>query len=278
MKLRCRDHVLDLDRVVVMGVLNVTPDSFSDGGLWLDADAAVAHGLDMAAGGAGIIDVGGESTRPGAEPVELDEELRRVIPVIEALSAQLGIPIAIDTRKAEVADGALEVGASIINDTTGEPGDRSLDPLARNTGAAMIVMHSRGTPATMRSLATYGDVVSEVAEWLKRRARELETTGVEHDAIVLDPGFGFAKTPAQNLELLRRLEEIVALGYPVLAGTSRKSFIGEVLDAPVEKRVEGTAATVGWATAKGARIVRVHDVAPMIDVVRMIEAIARSPA
>jgi dihydropteroate synthase len=277
MKLRCRDRVLDLDRAVVMGVLNVTPDSFSDGGLWLDARAAIDYGLAMAAQGAGIIDVGGESTRPGADPVDEDEELRRVLPVIEALAGRLDVPISIDTRKPEVARRALDAGAAIVNDTTGEPGEGGLDGIARAGGAAVVIMHSRGTPATMRSLAGYDNVVSHVAAWLSRRASELEAAGIDPDAIVLDPGFGFAKTPAHNLELLRRLDEIVGLGYPVLAGTSRKSFIGEVLDAPVDRRVEGTAATVAWVIAKGARIVRVHDVAGMLDVVRMTEAIAQDP-
>ena len=259
-----------------MGVLNVTPDSFSDGGLWLDPDDAVRHGLDMMAEGATIIDVGGESTRPGADEVPEEEELTRVIPVVEALARELEAPISIDTRKAAVAEAAVQAGASIVNDTTGEASDRSLDRVAAETGAAIVLMHSRGTPATMRSLNEYADVVADVGSFLKGRAAEVEELGVPHESIVLDPGFGFAKNPAQNLSLLRRLDALVELGYPVLAGTSRKSFIGEILDVPVEDRLEGTAATVAWAIAKGAHIIRVHDVAQMTRVARMTESILQA--
>lgn len=265
--------MLSLERVALMGVLNVTPDSFSDGGLWLDTGAAVARGAEMVAQGAGLIDVGGESTRPGAEPVPEDEEARRVLPVVEQLAGRLGIPISIDTRKATVARLAVSAGASIVNDTTGEGGDGSLDAVAAELGAALIVMHSRGSPRTMTTLTGYDDVVEEVAGFLSRRAEEAAAAGVRRDAIVVDPGFGFAKTPEQNLELLRGLDRIAGLGYPVLAGTSRKSFIGQVLDLPAGSRVEGTAATVAWAVAHGARIVRVHDVEAMARVVRMSEAI-----
>jgi dihydropteroate synthase len=272
MKLRCKDRVLALDRVAVMGVLNVTPDSFSDGGLWLDPDAAVAHGREMEAHGAAVVDVGGESTRPGAEPVPEAEELRRVIPVVQALSAG-GSVVSIDTRKAAVARAALEAGAVIVNDTSGEESDRSMDDLVAESGAAMIVMHSRGTPETMRSLTDYEDVVSDVRDFLVGRAEELERAGVPGEAIALDPGFGFAKTPEQNLVLLRRFRELTSVGYPVLAGTSRKSFIGKILDVDEDERVEGTAATVAWAVGYGARMVRVHDVREMTRVVRMTEAI-----
>lgn len=273
MKLRCRDTYLSLDRTVLMGVLNVTPDSFSDGGLWLDAERAVGHGLEMAARGASIIDVGGESTRPGAEPVAADEELRRVIPVIEALSGRVGVPISVDTRKPEVADRAVSAGATIINDTLGEATDRAMDEVAARTGAAIVVMHSRGTPATMRELTDYSDVVAHVRDWLDGRANELLESGVGRDAICIDPGFGFAKSPAQNLSLLRRLEEIIGLGYAVLVGTSRKSFIGATLDVAESQRLEGTTATVAWSVMKGAHIVRVHDIQENVRTVRMIEAI-----
>jgi dihydropteroate synthase len=256
-----------------MGVLNVTPDSFSDGGLWLDVDAAVEHGVEMAAQGASIIDVGGESTRPGADSVDLEDELRRVMPVVERLVDQLEVPISIDTRKAEVARRALDGGASIINDTRGEAFDPGFDELSAATGAGLVFMHSRGSPATMRSLASYDDVVAEVGAWLARRAEHARLKGVPADSIVVDPGFGFAKTPQQNLELLRRLDALVDLGYPLLVGTSRKSFIGAILDLPTDQRFEGTAATVAWAIAHRAHIVRVHDVAPIMRVVRMIEAI-----
>ena len=273
MKLRCRDRVLDLERVAVMGVLNVTPDSFSDGGLWLDRQAAIEHGLVMAEQGAAIIDVGGESTRPGAEPVPEEEELQRVVPVIGGIAKRIDVPISIDTRKPTVARRAVEAGAVIVNDTAGEEGDRAIDAIAADTQSAIVIMHSRGTPATMRSLVDYDDVVSHVVEFLRRRTEELEAAGVERDAIVIDPGFGFAKNPKQNLKLLNRLADVTELGYPVLIGTSRKSFIGEILDLPVEERVEGTLATVVWAIAQGAHIVRVHDVEPTVRAVLMAEAI-----
>ncbi|MGH2699573.1 MAG: dihydropteroate synthase [Actinomycetota bacterium] len=273
MKLRCRDAYLSLERALVMGVLNVTPDSFSDGGLWLDAERAVTHGLEMIEQGAAIVDVGGESTRPGAIPVPEAEELDRVIPVIEALHERTTAPISIDTRKPEVAGRAIEAGATIINDTLGEATDRAMDRVAAGTGAAIVIMHSRGTPETMRELTDYGDVVTDVRDFLKLRAAQLLDEGVARDAVCLDPGFGFAKTPQQNLVLLRRLGEILELGYPVLVGTSRKSFIGLTLDLPEDQRIEGTAATVAWSVALGAHLVRVHDVEPIVRTLKMLEAI-----
>jgi dihydropteroate synthase len=272
-ELRCRNRVVPLDRTVVMGVLNVTPDSFSDGGLWLDPKAAIKHGLEMVADGASIIDVGGESTRPGASPVSEEEELRRVIPVIEELAVESDVAISIDTRKPVVARRAVDAGACIINDTAGEIAGRGMDAIVVETGAAIVVMHSRGTPDTMRSLAQYHDVVGEVGSFLRRRAEELESAGVPQEAIAIDPGFGFAKNPEQNLVLLNRIGEIIALGYPVLVGTSRKSFLGALLDLPESERLEGTAATVAWAVAQGAQIVRVHDVKEMYRIVAVTEAI-----
>jgi dihydropteroate synthase len=272
-ELRCRNRVVPLDRTVVMGVLNVTPDSFSDGGLWLDPKAAIKHGLEMVADGASIIDVGGESTRPGASPVSEEEELRRVIPVIEELAVESDVAISIDSRKPVVARRAVDAGACIINDTAGEIAGRGMDAIVVETGAAIVVMHSRGTPDTMRSLAQYHDVVGEVGSFLRRRAEELESAGVPQEAIAIDPGFGFAKNPEQNLVLLNRIGEIIALGYPVLVGTSRKSFLGALLDLPESERLEGTAATVAWAVAQGAQIVRVHDVKEMYRIVSVTEAI-----
>lgn len=272
MKLRCRDAYLSLERALVMGVLNVTPDSFSDGGLWLDVDAAVGHGLEMIEQGAAIVDVGGESTRPGADPVPGEEELRRVVPVIEGL-ARAGVPVSIDTRKPEVAERAVAAGATILNDTLGEESDGALDSIAAETGSAIFVMHSRGTPQTMRSLTDYDDVVDDVARFLRMRARQLEAGGVAHDAIAIDPGFGFAKTANQSLELLRRLDVFVDGGYPVLVGTSRKSFMGALLGLEVDQRSEATVATMVWAAAKGARILRVHEVVPTVRAVRMLEEI-----
>ncbi len=274
MELRCRDLSLSLDKVAVMGVLNVTPDSFSDGGLWLEPDVAVKHALEMIDQGAGLIDVGGESTRPGAEVVSQTEELRRVLPVIEQLMARAPeVPISIDTRKPEVAARALEAGASIVNDTTGEETNKQMDELAARTGAAICIMHSRGTPANMRELTDYTDVVTDVRDFLARRAAELESAGVPNNSIVLDPGIGFAKDPRQNLELMKRMGELTTLEHPILVGTSRKSFIGAVLDLPEDQRIEGTLATVVAAVMAGAKIVRVHDVEQTVRAVRMAEAI-----
>lgn len=259
-----------------MGVLNVTPDSFSDGGLWIEPEAAVKHGLEMAAQGAAIIDVGGESTRPGAEPVSLDEELRRVLPVVEGLRAE-GVPfISIDTRKPEVARRALHAGCVIVNDTSGEEVDDEMGRLAADTGAAILVMHSRGTPATMRSLIDYEDVVSDVQGFLAQRTEELVAGGVSEDSIAVDPGIGFAKSADQSLVLLKNLASFTSLGYPVLVGTSRKSFIGASLDLDEGERLEATIASVVWSVAAGARIVRVHDVEPNLRAVRMTESILQA--
>jgi dihydropteroate synthase len=275
MRLRCRDRWLSLERVAVMGVLNVTPDSFFDGGRWVDPSAAVAHAHEMIAQGAAIIDVGGESTRPGAEPVDEGDELKRVLPVLEALEPSDAL-VSIDTRKPAVAERALGAGAAIINDTSGEASVRAMDQLAAESGAGIIVMHSRGTPASMRSMTDYGDVIADVRAFLAGRAAELEGAGVRRESICLDPGLGFAKTAQQSLGLLRRLDELVVLGYPVVAGTSRKSFIGAALDLAEEERLEGSIATVVWAVDRGAQIVRVHDVEPIVRAVRMTEAIRAS--
>jgi dihydropteroate synthase len=273
MELRCRGHVLSLDRTVIMGVLNVTPDSFSDGGRWLAPDRAVEHGLEMVKEGAGIIDVGGESTRPDAEPVSAADELDRVLPVVSALADRIDVPISIDTRKASVARAAVEAGASIVNDTLGEAG--SIAEVAGETEAAIVVMHSRGTPQTMRSLVDYEELVSDVRSFLAGKARDLVAMGIDDASIVLDPGFGFAKAPEQNLMLLDRLERLTDLDYPILSGTSRKSFIGAVLDLPEGERLEGTIATAVISVMKGARLVRVHDVDPVVRAIRMTEAVMR---
>jgi dihydropteroate synthase len=280
MQWRTSRFSLSVDAPIVMGVLNVTPDSFSDGGQWLEPHAAIDHARQMVADGAALIDVGGESTRPGADPVDEDEELRRVIPVIEGLASDPGVPISIDTRKPGVARRALEAGAVIVNDTNGEANDGLMTDVVVGMGAGVVLMHSRGTPDTMREMNQYGDIVADVSRFLLSWAQRLESAGVPSDAIVLDPGFGFAKSPDQNLELLERLDEVVSLGYPVLAGTSRKSFIGAVLDLPEDQRIEGTAATVAWAVSEGAHILRVHDVKEMARVVKMAAAIkaAANPA
>lgn len=273
MQLKCMDSVLSLDTTAVMGVLNVTPDSFSDGGLWLEPRAAIEHGLEMSAEGATILDVGGESTRPGAEPVPEVEELQRVVPVIEGLVDQGVRYISIDTRKPTVARRAIEAGANIVNDTLGEESDGSMDGLAAETGAAIVVMHSRGTPATMRSLTDYEDVTTEVFGFLEGRAAELESAGVDKQSIVLDPGIGFAKTAEQSARLLRDVIALNSSIYPVLVGTSRKSFIGQLVGLDEGERLEATLATSAWAVAQGVSIIRVHDVRPNVRAIRMVEAI-----
>jgi dihydropteroate synthase len=275
MELKLPTSQLSLDSVVLMGVLNVTPDSFSDGGEWLEPQSAIAHGIEMSEQGADIIDVGGESTRPFADPVPEDEELKRVIPVVEELAAS-GKIVSIDTRKPEVARRAIAAGAQILNDTLGEVGDDSMDRVAAETGAALVIMHSRGTPQTMKSLTEYDNLVEDVASWLEARAKRAQEAGVARESIVIDPGIGFAKSPEQNLELLSDLERIVAIGYPVLVGTSRKSFMGAVLDLAVEARLEATSASVIWSISKGARLARVHDVPEVARAVAMIEAIMGS--
>lgn len=257
-------------RVLVLGVVNVTPDSFSDGGRFLDPAAAAAHGRALLAEGADALDVGGESTRPGAEPVPEEEELRRVLPVVEALAGEA--PVSIDTRKPGVARRALAAGASIVNDVSALA-DPAMREAVRETGAEAILMHMKGEPGTMQKEPRYGDVVAEVAAFLLERARAAGMDGIPRDRIVIDPGIGFGKTLEHNLALLRRLQEICALGYPVLVGPSRKRFLGEILDLPVGDRLEGTAAAVACAVMGGASVVRVHDVRAMARVVRVAEAV-----
>jgi dihydropteroate synthase len=273
MELRCGTATLSLHRAAIMGVLNVTPDSFSDGGLWMEPATAVKHGLEMVEQGAVIVDVGGESTRPGADPVPEEEELRRVLPVVEGLVSEGVEFVSIDTRKSSVAHRAVDAGANIINDTAGEESDRSMDAVAAETGAAIVVMHSRGTPATMKTLTQYEDVSADVTRFLEKRAHELVENGVARESIALDPGIGFAKTARQSATLLREVGSLVGLDYPVLVGTSRKSFIGHLLGLPDGERLEATIATTAWAVSRGASILRVHDVEPNVRAARMVEAI-----
>ena len=266
---------LSLDRKVnVMGILNVTPDSFSDGGEWLDTSVAIKHALRMAEDGADIIDVGGESTRPGAVAVSEADEIARVRGVIEALSASLDIPISIDTSKAGVAERAIEAGASIVNDVTALRSDPEMLNLIAGTDVGLVLMHMGGEPRTMQENPTYGDVVEDVIGFLLERVGVAESSGIQRDRIVVDPGIGFGKTLEHNLQLLRSLEKIRAeVGCPILLGPSRKSFIGAVLDLEVDERLEGTAAVVALAVASGVGVVRVHDVKEMTRVVRMAEAV-----
>ena len=258
---------------IVMGVLNVTPDSFSDGGRFLDTDKAVKHGLKMAAEGAAIIDIGAESTRPGAEPVSVDEQTRRVVPVIEVLCKRIDVPISIDTNSSEVAKAALEAGAAIINDITALS-DEGMGELAAEEQVPVILMHMQGTPATMQIEPKYKDVVSEVRRFLLKKAKRAEEIGIPKERIFIDPGIGFGKTLVHNLLLLRNIDKFVTTGYHVLVGTSRKSFIGKITDKnKPDDRIFGTAASVALCVAEGISIVRVHDVAEMVDVVKVANAI-----
>ncbi len=257
----------------VMGVLNVTPDSFSDGGQYLDPAAAVAHGLELEHEGAAILDVGGESTRPGAHPVAADEELRRVLPVVQGLrSAGAHAALSIDTCKALVAARALEAGATVVNDVTALRGDPEMAGVIADAGAGCCLMHMLGEPRTMQNDPHYEDVVAEVKAFLEERLRFATQNGIAEERIVLDPGIGFGKTVAHNLELLRRIDELVALGRPVLVGSSRKSFLGRLTGRPVDARLAGTIATNVLAYAGGARIFRVHDVAAVHDALTVAAA------
>ena len=243
-----------------MGVLNVTPDSFSDGGRWLDPQAAIGHGRQLVEDGADVVDVGGESTRPGAEPVDADEELRRVIPVIRALAGE--VTVSIDTRKEVVARAAVEAGARIINDVSA-----TLWPVAAESGVGWIAMHMPADPSVMQQHAVYEDVVQEVLEFLAGRAETAKSAGV--DGVWIDPGIGFGKTATHNLQLLRHLDRLVASGWPVLIGTSRKSFLGAIAPgprgepAPPDDRLEASVATSVWALTQGVDMIRVHDVRPV---------------
>lgn len=272
---RAGSHLLDCGaRTHVMGVLNVTPDSFSDGGRFLVAEDAVAAGMQMAADGADIVDVGGESTRPGSDPVPVDEEIDRVIPVIKRLAGEVDVPISVDTRRQSVARAALDVGASIVNDVTAGS-DPGMFEVVRDTGAGMVVMHMRGEPKTMQQLTDYADVVAEVKAYLAGRVEAAVQAGVQLDRLAVDPGLGFAKTAEQNFEVMRDVAEFLALGRPIVVGPSRKSFIGKVLGTEVDQRLEGTAGAVAWMAGRGAHVVRVHDVRAMVRVVRVIDAIRR---
>ncbi len=248
---------------VVMGVVNVTPDSFSDGGLFLDADAAVGHGRRLAAEGAGILDVGGESTRPGAEPVSESEELRRVVPVVEGLSEVARVSI--DTSKLGVAEAALDAGATIVNDVAAFRAAPEMAGLVADRGATCCLMHMQGEPRTMQEAPRYGDVVTDVKAFLEERLAFAVGEGVREERVWLDPGIGFGKTVEHNLELLRRLDEICAIGRPVLVGTSRKSFLGRLTGRDEGDRLAGTIATNVMALERGARVFRVHDVREVVD-------------
>ena len=255
-----------MDRPLVMGVINVTPDSFSDGGLFLDVDAAVAHGQELAGEGAAILDVGGESTRPGAEPVPEELELERIVPVVERLATGTGATVSVDTRKAVVAEAALQAGARIVNDVSAFRHDPDIAGLVSSAGAGCCLMHMRGEdPRTMQDEPVYDDVVSDVKAFLEERMRFAVGEGVPEERIWLDPGIGFGKTVDHNLELLRRLDELVAIGRPLVIGTSRKTFIGRITGREPRDRVAGTVATTVMALERGASVFRVHDVRETVD-------------
>lgn len=275
---RAGTHVLECGRrTLVMGVLNVTPDSFSDGGRFFDHEVAVAAGIDMVSDGADLIDIGGESTRPGSTPVPDGEQLERVVPVIKRLTAEVDVPLSIDTRSARVAAGAVEAGASIVNDVTAGS-DPDMFETVRGSEAGMVLMHMRGDPGTMQQLTDYEDVVGEVKEYLRERLHAATDAGIDEERLAVDPGLGFAKTTPQSLLLMREVASFADLGRPLLVGPSRKSFIGDVLGTEVTERTEGTAGAVAWMAAQGAEIVRVHDVKTMVHVVRVLDAIRASGA
>jgi dihydropteroate synthase len=278
-RLRLPSRMLVLgERTLIMGVLNVTPDSFSDGGLFLDAEAALARAIAMEASGADIIDIGGESTRPGSSGISADEELRRIIPVVQGLRGKVGIPISVDTSKSEVAEAAAAAGAEIVNDVSALRNDPRIAEVARRRKLPLSLMHMRGEPTTMQNKPFARDVLRDVTQGLRQAVATARRAGVSNSQIILDPGIGFGKSYAQNCELLARLPELARLGFPILVGTSRKSFIGGVLKSesqtrPANERVWGTAATVAASILQGAHIVRVHDVAEMAQVAQVSDAI-----
>jgi dihydropteroate synthase len=265
-------------RPLVMGIVNVTPDSFSDGGRHAVTDAAVAHGLQLVQEGADLLDIGGESSRPGAMPVSLEEELRRVLPVIEQLATQVQVPLSVDTYKAETARACLAAGAQIVNDITGLTGDPAMPEAVRAAGAGAVVMHMQGTPATMQLNPQYDDVVSELRQFFEERLQILTTLGIAKAQLVLDPGIGFGKTFEHNVQLLARLEEFQQLGRPLCLGVSRKRVIGQAVKRTVEQRLAGSLAALLFAQSRGAvQIARVHDVAATRDALTVFAAIQSLP-
>jgi dihydropteroate synthase len=277
LKLNSRTLVLG-ERTLVMGVLNVTPDSFSDGGKFIGAARAIEHALAMEAAGADLLDIGGESTRPGSAGISANEEMARVLPVLQGLRGVLKIPISIDTQKAEVAEAALEAGAELINDISGLKNDPRIAEVAARRGVPLILMHRRGEPRTMQKAPFARAVMKDVLEGLRKSVGIARKAGVAKSQIILDPGVGFGKSFAQNYELLQKLRQLAKLGYPLLVGTSRKGFLGATLaregkPAPPEERIWGTAATVMASILNGAHLVRVHDVAEMVQVARVADCL-----
>jgi dihydropteroate synthase len=261
------------ERTIVVGVLNVTPDSFSDGGSHFDLSRAVERAAEMEREGADVIEVGGESTRPGATPVPVEEELRRVVPVVESLAGRVGAPIAVDTYKSEVARAAISSGAAIINDVSALRFDPALANVVADSGAALVLMHMRGGPRTMQKMPPSEDIFAEIESDLKAAVELAESSGVNRDQMMIDPGIGFGKTLEQNLSIINNLQRFASLGLPVMIGTSRKSFIGRLTGRPEGERLFGTAASVAVAIMRGAHAIRVHDVKEMAEVARIADAI-----
>lgn len=277
MKLTWSNFSLDFSKkTYIMGVLNVTPDSFSDEGLYLDKSLAVRRAHEMIEDGADIIDIGGESTRPGSEPVSLEEEIARTIPVIEALAKDIKVPISIDTYKAEVAKRALDAGASMVNDISGLRFDPDMPEVVSEYKVPVVIMHIKGTPKNMQVDPSYEALIPEIMDYLRISIRLAIKSGINEDKIVIDPGIGFGKTFDHNLDIIKNLHKFTLLEKPILAGPSRKAFIGKILgDAPASERLEGTAAAVAISIFNGANIIRVHDVKEMVKVARVADAIRR---
>lgn len=274
---RATDRLIEFPgRPLIMGVVNVTPDSFSDGGRYLDPDAAVAHALRLVEEGADLLDIGAESTRPGADPVDEAEERRRAIPVVAAVAKAVRVPISIDTSKASLAEAALDAGAVLVNDVTALRGDPAMVDVIARTGAGIVLMHMSGTPRTMQQTPCYEDVVGEISAFFEERIRFAMSRGVVKKQIVLDPGIGFGKLLEHNLTLLAQLEDFTGLGCPLLVGVSRKAFLGQLVDRPVQERQWATAAAVAMAVERGGGILRVHDVRAMREVVQVTMAISQA--
>lgn len=273
---QCRDRTLSLgSRTLVMGILNVTPDSFSDGGRYLDSKRAIEHGLEMARDGADLIDVGGESTRPGSEPVPAEEEQWRVVPVIEALSRETDRVLSVDTRKARVAEKALAAGAHLVNDVSALSSDPDMLRVVRDHGAGVVLMHKRGEPKTMQDEPRYENVVTEVRDYLGSRIEHLAASGIPEEAVAVDPGIGFGKTLEHNVALLVHLRELARLGRPVVIGVSRKSMIGRITGREVQDRLPGSLGAAAYAILRGAHVIRVHDVKESCDTARLMDIFRR---
>lgn len=277
MRLRWRDFDLDLSsKTHVMGILNITPDSFSDGGLFYEPERALEHALKMVEDGADIVDIGGESTRPGSEPLPEEEEIRRVVPVIKRLSAQIKVPISIDTYKSRVARAAIEAGASIVNDISGLRFDPEMKKVVAEYKVPVVIMHIKGTPKTMQLNPTYEALIPEIMDYLREGIMIAKEAGIPEELIIIDPGIGFGKTFEHNLEIINNLREFTYLERPILVGPSRKAFIGKILgDVPPLMRFEGTLAAVAISAYNGANIVRVHDVPETVKVLKVVDAIRK---